>query len=143
MTTPQTAHEPVADRIARQNQEFEAMEALALAWRALAQTAVVEDDYPDLLRQYEQARNAYLAACRANEPSPDDEVQAAIFLAASMAMLSAIEIALSEGRKANEADDPAGFAVAWAIHNRLVAAHATLRARSVPPPAASVREPAA
>lgn len=60
MTTPSD------DRMALQSAEFDAMEKLAAAWRALTMTPIVDDDYPQVRHHYEGALGAFLTACKAN-----------------------------------------------------------------------------
>lgn len=54
------------DRIQLQNDEFNALDRLGEAWRRLKQTAVVDDDYPEMRHRYEAALRDFIAALRAN-----------------------------------------------------------------------------
>jgi hypothetical protein len=50
----------------RQNKEFSALTALAKKWKALANTAVVDDDYPEMRHYYESAMKDFIDAIREN-----------------------------------------------------------------------------
>lgn len=52
--------------IDRQNREFDALTELAKRWDTLQRVAVVDDDYPQVRRQYEGAMRDFLAAIEAN-----------------------------------------------------------------------------
>jgi hypothetical protein len=52
--------------IARQNAEFDALDALTEQWRRLKMTTVVDDDYPAVRRDYEVALRCFLDACVVN-----------------------------------------------------------------------------
>lgn len=54
------------DRMRTQSEEFEAMEELYKAWRALRETAVVDDDYMLIRSRYEMARVQYVEAMKKN-----------------------------------------------------------------------------
>lgn len=61
------AHPPreaVADGIASQRAEFDALRALSKRFDALP--AIVDDDYPEGRYYYESAIRTFLAACKAN-----------------------------------------------------------------------------
>lgn len=53
-------------RIVYQNTEFNAVERLAEQYRRLALTPVVDDDYPAVRHDYENALKALLEACAYN-----------------------------------------------------------------------------
>jgi hypothetical protein len=53
-------------RIAYQTAEFDAVEKLAEQYRRLSLTAVVDDDYPAVRHDYENALKALLEACAYN-----------------------------------------------------------------------------
>lgn len=53
-------------RIEQQNREFNTLDKLIIAWNRLKQTAVVEDDYPEMRHYYEAAIKDFLIACKEN-----------------------------------------------------------------------------
>lgn len=54
------------DRIGLQNLEFDAVQELAVQWRRLSMTAVVDDDYPAVRRDYEGAMSGLVRMMKAN-----------------------------------------------------------------------------
>ena len=54
------------DKIALQNDEFDALDALTEARRRVFLTPVVDDDYPEMRHYYENALRQFLDACKAN-----------------------------------------------------------------------------
>ncbi|SRR5258706_5329034 len=54
------------DRIDFQNLEFDAVNELALQWRRLQLTAVVDDDYPAVRNDYEVAMSQLARMMKAN-----------------------------------------------------------------------------
>lgn len=56
----------MTDRIILQNAEFEAVNNLAVEWRRLQMTAVVDDEYAYVRSGYEGAMDRFLKATRAN-----------------------------------------------------------------------------
>lgn len=54
------------DRMVLQNAEFDALERLMATTNGLFQTAVVDDDYPEMRHRYEGALHDFLQACKAN-----------------------------------------------------------------------------
>lgn len=58
------------DAIDRQNVEFEAVDELAKQWRRLQMTPIVDDDYPEIRFEYEQAMQSLIEALRVNRRIP-------------------------------------------------------------------------
>lgn len=58
------------DAIDRQNAEFEAVDELAKQWRRLQMTPVVDDDYPEIRFEYEQAMRSLIKTIRVNGRIP-------------------------------------------------------------------------
>jgi NTP pyrophosphatase (non-canonical NTP hydrolase) len=56
------------DKIALQRAEFDAYKELAKQWGRLEMTAIVDDDYLAVRRDYERALEAFLLACAFNRP---------------------------------------------------------------------------
>lgn len=56
----------MSDRMKLQTAEFDAVERLAEQYRRLCLTAIVDDDYPSVRHDYENAVRAALAAFAAN-----------------------------------------------------------------------------
>lgn len=54
------------DRFELQSKEFAAMQTLAGEWRRLSMTAIVDDDYPSVRRDWETAVQNFLQACADN-----------------------------------------------------------------------------
>ena len=54
------------DRFALQTAEFDAMAHLAEQYRRLTYTPIVDDDYPQVRFEYDQAVRMFLDACAAN-----------------------------------------------------------------------------
>lgn len=54
------------DKVALQNAEFDAVDKLAKQWRRLQLTPVVDDDYPEIRFEYEQAMRSLIDALKAN-----------------------------------------------------------------------------
>lgn len=54
------------DRIGLQNLEFDAVQEMAVQWRRLSMTAVVDDDYPEVRHDYEGAMSGLMRALKAN-----------------------------------------------------------------------------
>lgn len=54
------------DRIDTQSAEFDAIERLTKAWKALQMTPIVDDDYPEMRHYYESALHKFLSACKEN-----------------------------------------------------------------------------
>lgn len=54
------------DEIRLQNQEFEALTALARQWERLRLTPVVDDDYPQIRHEYESALRVFVGAYNTN-----------------------------------------------------------------------------
>ena len=52
--------------IETQNKEFDAVDALSKQWRRIQLTPVVDDDYPEVRFDYEQAMHSLIDAIRAN-----------------------------------------------------------------------------
>ena len=50
----------------RQNKEFDALTTLAAKWNILRNTAVVDDDYPEMRHYYESAMKDFINAIREN-----------------------------------------------------------------------------
>ena len=60
------AVEAQAAKILTQRAEFEAADKFAVQTRRVLMTAVVDDDYPEVRWEYEQALFALLEACKLN-----------------------------------------------------------------------------
>ncbi len=58
------------DGIAKQNVEFDAVDALAKQWRRIQMTPVVDDDYPEVRHGYESAMRTLIDAIRKNGRIP-------------------------------------------------------------------------
>jgi hypothetical protein len=54
------------EQMEKQSKEFDAMDYLAVCYRAIQMTAVVDDDYPRVRHNYESAVRGFLEACKAN-----------------------------------------------------------------------------
>jgi hypothetical protein len=54
------------DPIKLQSDEFDAVRDLAKEYKVITQTAVVDDDYPEVRFRYEVALQRLLTACKAN-----------------------------------------------------------------------------
>lgn len=55
-----------SNKIEKQSAEFDAVSNLSKAWKNLALTAVVDDDYPEVRHRYESALSSLITALKEN-----------------------------------------------------------------------------
>ena len=56
----------MADKMKLQRDEFDAADEMATRLQSLNQTAIVDDDYPEMRHRYESALTQLIAAMKAN-----------------------------------------------------------------------------
>lgn len=57
-------------KLETQSKEFDAVAELAKQYRRITMTPIVDDDYPEVRRDYERALSGLIAALRANGRIP-------------------------------------------------------------------------